>query len=130
MAVLHWAFGRSRGNPHALRNHRENQVVYTSTHDTDTTAGWFAGLKRRERDATGLDPREPHWGLIELALESRASLAMIPAQDVLGLGSEARMNRPGEVEGNWSWRLRRNQLTAADATRLREATARHHRLPR
>jgi 4-alpha-glucanotransferase len=107
-----------------------NQVVYTTTHDTDTAVGWFASLKQREREATGLDPREPHWGLIELALRSRAALAMIPAQDVLGLGSEARMNRPGEIEGNWSWRLRRGQLTPALAARLREATALHRRLPR
>jgi 4-alpha-glucanotransferase len=122
MVVLHWAFGGSRDNPHAPRNHRENQVVYTSTHDTDTTIGWFASLGKREREATGLDPREPHWGLIELAVASPASLAVIPAQDVLGLGSEARMNRPGEIEGNWSWRLKRGQLTDAHAARLREAT--------
>jgi 4-alpha-glucanotransferase len=107
-----------------LRNHRRRQVVYTSTHDTDTVVGWFASLRKRERAATGLDPREPHWGLIELAMESRAELAMIPVQDVLGLGSDARMNRPGEVEGNWSWRLERGQLTSDLAERLREATAR------
>jgi 4-alpha-glucanotransferase len=124
MAVLLWAFGRSRSNPHAPQNHRVNQVVCTSTHDTDTAVGWFAGLNTRERAATGLDPREPQWGLIELALESRAALAMIPAQDVLGLGSEARMNRPGEVEGNWAWRLDRGQLTEALAVRLREAVRR------
>jgi 4-alpha-glucanotransferase len=127
MVVLHWAFGESRGNPHALANHRVDEVVYTSTHDTDTTVGWFAGLKQRERAATGLDPREPHWGLIELALRSRASLAMIPAQDVLGLGSEGRMNRPGKVEGNWSWRLGRGQLTPKLAQRLRADTERHGR---
>ncbi|MGZ8716486.1 MAG: 4-alpha-glucanotransferase, partial [Gaiellaceae bacterium] len=124
MVVLHWAFGGSRDNPHALRNHRENVVVYTSTHDTDTTVGWFASLGKREREATGLDPSEPHWGLIELAVESPASLAVIPAQDVLGLGSEARMNRPGEVEGNWSWRLKRDQLTGEHAARLRAACER------
>ena len=129
MVVLHWAFGRSPRNPHAPQNHRRNQVVYTSTHDTDTTVGWYAALKKRERDAAGLDPREPHWGLIGIALESRAALAMVPAQDVLGLGSKARMNRPGEVEGNWAWRLRRGALTAAHAARLREATARSGRLP-
>ena len=127
MVVLHWAFGGSRDNPHALRNHREHQVVYTSTHDTDTAVGWFAALKKREREATGLDPSEPNWGLIELALESPASLAMIPAQDVLGLGSDARMNRPGEVEGNWSWRLKRGELTDEHAARLREAATRNRR---
>jgi len=124
MAVLHWAFRRAPGNPHAPRNHRANEVVYTSTHDTDTTVGWFAGLTERQRSATGLDPREPHWGLIELALSSRASLALIPAQDVLGLGSEARMNRPGTIGGNWAWRLERGGLTAELAARLREATTR------
>ena len=129
MVVLHWAFGGSADNPHAPRNHREDQVVYTSTHDTDTTAGWFHDLKPRQRAATGLDPEEPSWGLIELALESRASLAMIPAQDVLGLGSDARMNHPGEVYGNWSWQLEPGALTPALAARLRDATARGSRLP-
>jgi 4-alpha-glucanotransferase len=127
MAVLIWAFGKQRGNPHAPRNHRSRQVVYTTTHDTDTAAGWFASLPKRERAATGLDPDEPHWGMIELALRSRASLAIVPAQDVLGLGSEARMNRPGETEGNWSWRLERGELDGALADRLREATRRARR---
>ncbi len=121
MAVLLWAFGGSAGNPHAPRNHRENEVVYTSTHDTDTAAGWFESLARKERAATGLDRSEPAWGLIELAMQSRARLAILPAQDVLGLGSEARMNYPGRAQGNWSWRLRRGQLTNALALRLRDA---------
>ena len=124
MVVLLWAFGRARRNPHALRNHRENLVVYTSTHDTDTVAGWYASLKKRDREATGLDPTEPHWGLIELALGSPASLAIVPAQDVLGLGSAARMNRPGKVEGNWAWQLKRGQLTDEHAARLRALTRR------
>jgi 4-alpha-glucanotransferase len=123
MVVLHWAFGGGRNNLHAPRNHRANQVVYTSTHDTNTTVGWFEEeLSKRMRAQTGLDPAEPHWGLIELAMQSRASLAIVPAQDVLGLGSDARMNRPGQATGNWSWRLRRGQLTDALAERLREQT--------
>jgi 4-alpha-glucanotransferase len=129
MAVLQWAFGGSRSNPHAPANHRENELVYTSTHDTNTAAGWYASLKKKDRLATGLDPDEPSWGLITMAMESRASLAMIPVQDVLGLGSEDRMNRPGAVEGNWQWRLKKRQLTAAHAERLRELTALNHRLP-
>ena len=128
MAVLHWAFRGPRTNPHAPANHRVNQVVYTSTHDTDTTVGWFASLGKKEKARTGLDPSEPHWGLIEIALESRAALAIVPAQDVLGLGSEARMNRPGTVEGNWGWRLERGALTSAHAARLREATERGRRV--
>jgi 4-alpha-glucanotransferase len=122
MAVLLWAFDDSPRNPHAPRNHRENLVVYTSTHDTDTAAGWFRSLRKRERDATGLDAAEPHWGLIELALRSRARLSIVPAQDVLGLGAAARMNTPGQADGNWRWRLRRGRLTGELAARLREAT--------
>jgi len=124
MAVLQWAFGGARTNPHAPRNHRRNLVVYTSTHDTDTAVGWYRRLKRRERAATGLDPAEPHWGLIELALASRAALAIVPAQDALGLGGETRMNRPGTTGGNWSWRLSSGQLTPDLAARLLEATTR------
>jgi 4-alpha-glucanotransferase len=127
MVVLLWAFRRRRGNLHALENHRVNSVAYTSTHDTDTAAGWFAGLRPQERAATGLDPREPSWGLIELAYASRAALAIVPAQDVLGLGSEARMNRPGRTGGNWRWRLERGALTPAMARRLRGLAERHGR---
>jgi 4-alpha-glucanotransferase len=97
-----------------LTRHREHAVVYTGTHDNDTTAGWAR------------DP-QASWQLIELAFSSPARLAVVPAQDVLGLGSEARMNTPGRIEGNWNWRLRRGQLTAKHAARLRELTARHGR---
>jgi 4-alpha-glucanotransferase len=121
IAVLLWAFGRRPANPHAPANHRASQVVYTSTHDTDTVVGWFESLTAKQRALTGLDPHEPQWGLIELALQSRAALAIVPAQDVLGLGSDARMNRPGKTLGNWSWRLERGQLTPELAERLRAA---------
>ncbi len=107
MAVLLWAFTGSKDNPHRLENHRVNQVVYTSTHDTDTLAGTF--------------PEESPWPLVELALSSRAALAVVPVQDVLGLGSEARVNRPGTTEGNWEWRLEPGQLGQGDAARLRAA---------
>ena len=115
MVVLLWAFGGRRGSPHRLANHRAHAVVYTSTHDTDTLAGHFRG--------------EDPWALLELALSSRAALAMIPAQDVLGLGSEARMNTPGRVEGNWAWRLEHGQLTDEHAARLRAATDASGRAP-
>jgi 4-alpha-glucanotransferase len=127
MVVLLWAFRAGRRNPHALRNHRANSVVYTSTHDTDTATGWFESLRPRARAATGLDPTEPGWGLIELAYGSRASLAVVPAQDVLGLGSDSRMNRPGVTNGNWRWRLERGALTPALARRLRSLAERHGR---
>jgi 4-alpha-glucanotransferase len=128
MAVLLWASRRRKRNPHDPANFQRNLVAYTSTHDTDTAAGWFAGLTPRERDATGFDPREPNWGLIELAYSSRAALAVVPAQDVLGLGSDARMNRPGRTEGNWRWRLERGALTPALARRLRGLAEQHGRV--
>jgi 4-alpha-glucanotransferase len=127
MVVLLWAFRSGRHNPHRVENHRRNSVVYTSTHDTDTAVGWFSRLARRQRAATGLDPAEPSWGLIELAYGSPAELAIVPAQDVLGLGSEARMNRPGVTEGNWRWRLERGTLTSALARRLRRLAEQHGR---
>jgi 4-alpha-glucanotransferase len=127
MVVLLWAFRRRARNPHRPENHRRNSVVYTSTHDTDTAVGWFSGLSGRQRDATGLDPAEPNWGLIELAYESPAELAIVPAQDVLGLGREARMNRPGVTDGNWRWKLERGALTSALARRLRRLAERHGR---
>ncbi len=128
MVVLHWAFGGKPSNLHAPANHRVNSVVYTSTHDTDTTVGWYADLRARERAAVPVDPDEPHWGLIEIAMQSRASLAIVPAQDVLGLGSDARMNRPGQLYGNWLWRLEPGQLGPDAAARLRDATERGRRL--
>ena len=108
MVVILWAFGHdvAAESPHRFENHREHQVIYTTTHDTDTLKGHFPD-------------REP-WDLIELALASRPALCMIPAQDVLGLGSEGRMNTPGEPLGNWAWQLETGQLTAAHAARLRK----------
>jgi len=126
--VLQFAFGGSRNNPHRPANHRELLVVCTGTHDTDTAVGWWQSMGPRARSATGLDPAEPHWSLIELALGSRAVLAITPAQDVLGLDSSARMNRPGVRTGNWRWRLQPGQLTAELAARLRAATEAANRL--
>jgi len=128
IVVLLWAFG-DRSSVHAVANHVENQVVYTSTHDTDTAMGWFRRLPARRRRETGLDPERPHWSLIELAFRSRASLAVVPAQDLLGLGSEARMNRPGATRGNWRWRLERGALTPELAGCLHELAEAHGRLP-
>jgi 4-alpha-glucanotransferase len=122
MHVLQWAWSGDAASPHRPENHRENGVVYTGTHDNDTTRGWWDSLTPAERAETGLDGRDPAWSLIELALSSRAALAVVPAQDLLGLGSEARMNTPGIEGGNWQWRLARGQLTEGLASRLRSAT--------
>ena len=108
MKVLQFAFDGSADNPYLPEQHGEQSVVYTGTHDNDTTAGWWSSLDEptRERVRALLDdPDEPMpWALIRLAFASTARLAVVPAQDLLGLGSEARMNTPGTDVGNWSWR--------------------------
>ena len=122
MVVLQFGLGGGRANPHHPSRHPERAVVYPGTHDNDTALGWWSSLSGAERKRTGLDGVEPAWELVELALGSRARLAVLPLQDVLGLGSEARMNTPGQAEGNWRWRFTRGSLTAALAERLRHAT--------
>jgi 4-alpha-glucanotransferase len=137
MHILQWAFGAGRGHPDRLENHREYAVVYTGTHDNDPCAGWWDWAPRRvrarveeARAKAGIVEEDPSWMLIELALSSRSRLAIVQAQDVLGLGSEARMNRPSTIGGNWQWRLEPGQLTAGHAARLREAARRWRRLAR
>lgn len=122
-AVLQFALGGKARKPHLLANHRAHLVVCTGTHDMNTALGWWNSLSSHRQEATGLDPAEPAWNLLELALSSRAALAIIPAQDVLELDSSARMNRPGTKTGNWRWRLERGQLTEELAARLLAATA-------
>ncbi len=128
MVVMQFAIRPWRTNPHRLENHRENLVVYTGTHDHNTAVGWWESLPASTRRRTGFDPRDPAWSMIEAAFSSRARLAIVPAQDVLSLGSEARLNTPGRSDGNWRWRLRRGQLTDELAARLRETTASAGRL--
>jgi 4-alpha-glucanotransferase len=124
------------GSPHRLSNHTPDRVVYTGTHDHDTARGWLESLPAAQRvfvDAElrrlGVAERQPWWGLIRLAFSSRAFLAMVQAQDILGLGSEARMNAPGQRGGSWRWQMDRGALTAALAQRLRAATEEAGRLP-
>jgi 4-alpha-glucanotransferase len=137
MHILQWAFGGRRGHPDALENQREYAVVYSGTHDNDTAAGWWSSAPRKVRgrfeaecDRVGVMEDDPAWAMIELTLSSRSRLAVVQAQDVLGLGSEARMNLPSTVGRNWSWQLEPGQLTREHARRLREATERWGRLPR
>ncbi len=136
MSILQFAFGTDgQANlflPHTYPHHL---VVYTGTHDNDTTLGWWnsAGAAdstrtaeevARERDHAmrylATDGSEIHWTLIRAALASVADTALIPMQDVLGLGSEARMNLPGRESGNWGFRFAPGQLTAAITRRLRD----------
>ena len=131
MLVLQFAFDPEDpgANPHDPARHRENRLVYTGTHDTDTARGWYDSLPverrellRAELTARRIAEREPWWGLIRLALESPARVSMMQVQDVLGLGSEARMNEPGRASGSWRWQLAEGQLKPTVARRLREAT--------
>ena len=139
MAVIQFAFDPEEpDNPHRLHNHRPDNVVYTGTHDHDTIRAWWESLDgavRSEVEAAvaraGVRDEDPWWALIRLAYASPAIVAIVQMQDVLGLGSEARMNVPGLVdERNWSWRLRRDELTPQLAERLRRATAEAGRLTR
>ena len=98
-------------------------IAATGTHDNNTSRGWFEGLDVGERaqvlGTVGGDGREIEWDMIRVALDSPARTAIIPMQDVLGLGSEHRMNRPGETKGNWVWRLKPGQPDADAGARLR-----------
>ena len=133
MGVLQFAFDHFADNPHKPENVEESTVYYTGTHDNDTTAGWWAALDpaQREQVAQTLGcalERVPE-AMRATLFESRANLAIVPMQDVLGLGSEARMNTPGTVDGNWSWRMAPNQLGAELALSLREQLIRTGRCP-
>jgi len=126
MVVLQFAFNPDDPNsPHDLFRHRENQVLYTGTHDNDTLRGWYEGLPEKRLAvlrAAGVRGRQPWWDLIALAQGSVARLCMLQVQDVLGLGNEARMNLPGTASGNWAFRLEPAQLTKRHAKRLRDVT--------
>jgi len=131
MKVLQFAFDGSGGrNVYCPHHHTREGVVYTGTHDNNTTRGWYAqelsgGQKRQLREYVGhrVAASEVHWDLIRLALGSVARLAVIPMQDVLGLGSSARMNRPAQAEGNWRWRMRPAQMRDKGWARLGRLTA-------
>ena len=123
MVVLQFAFGGDARNPHLPHQHAYDDVVYTATHDNDTTIGWFATAPTATRehalDYLGQPAEAMPTPLIRATLRSVATLAVLPVQDVLMLDSAARMNTPGTVAGNWAWRLAPGQLTADVARRLR-----------
>jgi len=134
MKVLQFAFDSGATNPFLPHGFEQNLVVYTGTHDNDTTVGWFAERQGQEREYAlsylRADGSEIAWDLIRAAMASVADTAIAPVQDVLELGTEARMNFPGRPEGNWAWRLRPGQLTDAHALRLRELAEMYGRTPR
>jgi 4-alpha-glucanotransferase len=126
MRVLQFAFGSDASNPHLPHNYPRNCVVYTGTHDNDTTIGWFRsapeGVQASVLRYTGTDGSEINWDLIRLAFSSVADLAIIPLQDVFGLGREGRMNTPGKARGNWEWRYLPWAITDGIEAKLAEMT--------
>jgi 4-alpha-glucanotransferase len=127
--VLQFAFDGHADNPYLPGNYVPNTVVYTGTHDNNTTRGWFETLPEDQRynlwnylkRPTGKS-EEAAWELIRLAWSSVAGLAITPLQDLLNLGAEARMNLPGSTAGNWRWRCTDEMLSAPVFDRLRELT--------
>ncbi len=114
MKILQFAFATDADNPYLPHNYEPDCVVYTGTHDNDTTMGWYEKLGPEDleilRRYLGPLSEAVNWSLIRLAYQSVADLAIVPLQDVLGLGSQARMNTPATTDGNWQWRFRKEQL--------------------
>ncbi len=134
MKVLQFAFGEDPDNPYLPHNYERNDVVYTATHDNQTTIGWFGGLPEHTRVAVqryiGNDGSDIAWDMIRLAESSVADLAIVSLQDIMRLGDEARMNTPGRPGGNWTWRYLPHQLHDGLAAGLRELTSTYGRRAR
>ena len=145
LRVLQFAFSSDQDNIDLPHNYHHNVVVYTGTHDNDTTVGWFKSIAGEGSTRTAdqiagerefclkylhTDGAEIHWDFIRAALASVADTAILPLQDLLGLGSEARMNLPNSTDRNWTWRFTENDLTNELAARLRDMTKTYGRMQR
>lgn len=137
MAVLQFAFGSNADNPHLPHNHDKDQVVYTGTHDNDTALGWWVNLANKQEKLQAqkylgiTEDDNISWAMIRCALSSVAQLAVIPLQDVLSLGSSARMNIPATQFGNWRWRIPKSvsfDILKPEAQKLRDMVAMYNRL--
>ena len=124
MAVLQFGFDQSQTNEHTPCNLLNNSVVYTGTHDCDTTLGWWESqsgeVQDRVRRYCSSDGNDIVWDFIRMTLASAAHHAIVPMQDILSLGTHARMNTPGTTENNWSWRLTQQDLNQANHERFKE----------
>jgi len=133
MAVLQFSFDAFDDNPHKPQNIQTDTVVYSGTHDNDTSLGWFNSLSEHEQqhvmqvlqisDANHVVP-----ALLEQASASQANLSILPLQDLLGLGSEARMNTPGTTDGNWLWQFCWDQINSGMSERLKQISIQNNRL--
>ncbi len=126
MKILLFAFGGAADNPYLPHNHVKNAVVYTGNHDNDTIVGWFKSANRSERDFClkylNSNGKEIHWDFIRAAFASVADSAIVPLQDVLGLGNEGRMNLPSTDSGNWNWRCQGKDFSDKLAEKLKDMT--------
>jgi 4-alpha-glucanotransferase len=135
MRILQFAFGGAAENRFLPHNHERNTIVYTGTHDNDTTRGWFTTATRKERAllrryaGRPVDGRTVSWDVMRLAWSSVADLVIAPLQDVLNLGTEARMNFPGQSSGWWRWRFTERQLSGVALDRLGGMTETYGRAP-
>ena len=133
MKVLEFAFDSGEENDYLPHKYTNNCVVYTGTHDNDTLMGWLETANpddvRYAREYCKMPDDEPfNWGLIRVAYECKADMAVIPMQDLLGLGKEARMNTPSVLGGNWTWRVRKEEYSDELAQTLRTMSVKNGRL--
>ena len=135
MRVLLFGFDCDPENPHAPKNHVKNSVVFTGTHDTNTVKGWFkdeSSSKQRKNVfklvGRKVSAKQVSFEVVKLALSSVADLGIVPLQDILGLGSKARMNNPGQPMRNWKWRVTSRQLTSEIMGKFGDATAHYKRV--
>lgn len=135
MKVLEFAFDSSEASDYLPYHYDNNCVVYTGTHDNDTIQGWYRSLNEHDRNFSirymnnGRTPvSEIHMDFVRLAMSSVADLCIVPIQDLMGLGHEARINEPSTLGGNWKWRLAKGQLPGDLSVRLRELTRIYGRL--
>ena len=135
MKILHFAFDSDRANPFLPFNYvNRNCIVYTGTHDNNTTIGWFYDRSEDDRGKVidylgGACPEGVNWALIRLAMGSVANAAIFPLQDILGLGAEAKMNTPSQAEGNWDWRYQPDMLSSDPRSHLKHLTYLYGRMP-
>jgi 4-alpha-glucanotransferase len=137
MRVLQFAFESDEKNPYLPHNYEQrNTIVYTGTHDNNTTLGWFMGNKLSEdtrgrirRYLNSYDDSRISWEFSRLAMSSIAAMSIIPLQDILGFGEDCQLNRPGTQSGNWRWRCAPDFLNEEVEQSLREMTIFYNRLP-
>lgn len=131
MAVMQFAFDGGDNNPYLIQHHDKNTVVYTGTHDNDTTLAWYQALapsmQKRVDTLINRPTLSMPWSLIDYTLASDARLVIIPIQDLLALGAGHRLNTPGTTSGNWCWQFAWQQLGAGLPERLQQLTKRHQR---